>query len=466
MLPLLLACGYAAQCKDNVTIHGHIDHQLADTINIRYVPVSVKYKPVDHKARLENGNFSISFEVPDGYTSLTIINGMEGTELFVRPGTDLTLTLDAKNFDSTLHYEGAGKEIANYCAKCIVEKHSISEIDLKAQKLGTKELMEYRTSLTELINSEQDYVQKNGKDLPQDFKDYLLKAHQYEIYYTMHMYPMRQAMLKEKSMNNIKKEHYEVINDIPALFNDDYLTMPSYRAYLNNFYAMQVSAENARNGFTMEGDEWMDSVLARCYRNMPSRTAEYITGDRICGDISKGSIALAERRLVWYREHFPGSKFIPVLEEELEKRRFIGPGKPEIDFEITTPDGQKMKLSDLKGKVVYIDFWARHCAPCIGEMAAAKEVRDHFKNKPVAFVYVSVDEDDAVWRKSIKEFDIAGINTRLEKGKQSDLVDKYEAGAIPAHYLINKEGRFAKVDYVQRPKEKEALIAQIEKLLQ
>jgi peroxiredoxin len=175
-------------------------------------------------------------------------------------------------------------------------------------------------------------------------------------------------------------------------------------------------------------------------------------------------VGLIEKRYEEYRTHFPKSKNLPTLEDAISRMKKIAPGKSAIDFDITTPEGEHMKLSDLKGKVVYIDFWSRSCAPCVAEMPKARKIREHFKDKPVAFVYVSLD-DEVTWKEAINKFKVEGINTHLEKGRESELVTQYEAAAIPCYYLIDKSGKYADVNTVARPSETDNLISQIEGLL-
>ena len=462
ILTILIGCSGRSFSKDNVKIHGNISHQLADSIKISWSPPAARYQPIAYKAKLNKGDFAIAFNVPEGYTDLTIINGNEGTEILVQPGADLTLTINAANFDSTVHYEGHGKEIANYMAKCIVEKHSIGDVDLKAQKLSSKEIPEYRTGLKQLLESETGYLQTNGKDLPPDFIEYIKTAQQYEVWYTMHMYPWHRS----KGGKETPKESYAVIDDIPEAFDDKYINMLSYRAFLNNFFGMRISAGNARNNTTLPDNSWSDSVYAMSYRGMPPLSAEYIVGSRIYNSMQHTTLEQIEQQYALYKAHFPHSKNLPDLVEAISQKKMIGPGKPEVDFDITTPEGKHMKLSDLKGKVVYIDFWSRSCVPCIAEMSKAKKVREHFKDRPVAFVYVSEDENDGIWKKAINDFEIDAINTHLEKGKLSELVKTYKAEAIPCHYLIDKNGKFADVKAVEPAGEPEKLITQIEKLLE
>ncbi len=468
ILLLLTTHWISASAKDNFHLTGHIKNQLADTIKISYSPVCIVYKPVVYKAKLSDGDFSLGFSIPEGYTDLTIKIGNKETEIYGGPDADLTLTADAANFDSTVHYEGKGDAIANYLAKCVLEKHAIRNVNLHAQMLGTYEPEEYKSALKKLINEENEYIDKNAAGLPESFVSYIRKANQYEVWYTMFMYAWRHESIKQKttSVKDIPAELYAVTDAIPADFDDNLLPMLSYRVFLNNFYSSRVSGENARKKIKMEPGEWQDSVFAREYREMPPLTAEFLVGNQIYKSLPHSRISQIEHEFANYKEHFPSSKNIALLDEAIEQRKLTTPGKPEIDFDITTPDGTKMKLSDLKGKVVYIDFWSRGCVPCIGEMNGAKIVREHFAGKPVAFVYVSVDEDEATWKGAVNAFTADGINTHLENGRESEVVKKYEADGIPCHFIVGKDGRFAAVDHVVSPSDPDSLIAQIEQLLQ
>ena len=455
-----------ANAKDVVKIHGQIKNPLSDSVQIMYAFTSIAYKPIILGLRLgKDGSFKSEFEVKDKFTSVTISNGDQQTELLVQPGYDLALTLDGKNFDSTLHYQGKGMEVANYAAKCVLENHTSFAFTGQAQRLCSKELAEYKNAMQELQKKELEFLAANGSKLPPSIKEYYRLSIMYDTYSNMDNYPRIHEMYKQKS-NSIKEvpaENYEILNDIPEAFNDAYLPISAYTHYLNNFYALHLSREVAIN----KNADWnlSDSEQALSYRYMPPQSAEFHVGQQILYAVKNNPVEKVKQQLAVYKTHFPKSKNIPMLEDAIALKTRMGPGKNAIDFDITTPEGQKMKLSDLKGKVVYIDFWSRSCVPCIGEMPDAKKVRAHFADKPVAFVYISLDKDVSVWEKAIKDYEVDGINTHLDKDFQSELAKQYGVAGIPSYFLIDKEGKFADVKSVERPGSPEKLIAQIETLL-
>ena len=99
--------------------------------------------------------------------------------------------------------------------------------------------------------------------------------------------------------------------------------------------------------------------------------------------------------------------------------------------------GEAVNLADLKGKVVFINFWATWCPPCIAEMPSINKLHQQFKdNKNVVFLMVDVDNN---LEKSIKfmknkKFDLNVFTPA------SQIPPNYLGGSIPTTLIINKKG--------------------------
>ncbi|MTG98972.1 MULTISPECIES: TlpA family protein disulfide reductase [Myroides] len=63
------------------------------------------------------------------------------------------------------------------------------------------------------------------------------------------------------------------------------------------------------------------------------------------------------------------------------------------DITIVDADGNKIKLSSLKGKVLFVNFWATWCPPCIKEMPSIQSLKEKFKKEDIAFIMIDVDGD-------------------------------------------------------------------------
>jgi len=138
----------------------------------------------------------------------------------------------------------------------------------------------------------------------------------------------------------------------------------------------------------------------------------------------------------------------------------VGDMAPE--WELEDSNGNVVKLKDLRGSVVVMDFWATWCGPCKKAMPGVQKLHDHFKGKPVKVFGVNSWEDDpdkAVKFMKDKEYTY-GLLLRGD-----EVASQYKVTGIPTFYVIGKDGKILHHTVGYDPEAETKLMELIEKEL-
>lgn len=119
-------------------------------------------------------------------------------------------------------------------------------------------------------------------------------------------------------------------------------------------------------------------------------------------------------------------------------------------------------LEKHKGKVIYIDFWATWCNPCINEIDNSVNLKKHFKDKQVAFIYFSIDKKARNWRKGIKKLklDKDFEHYYLQEDARDFARVFLKISSIPRYVIISPDGKIGVLD-AARPSQTEKIKKQI-----
>ena len=164
---------------------------------------------------------------------------------------------------------------------------------------------------------------------------------------------------------------------------------------------------------------------------------------------------IASMRLLNYHKSFYGSgvgrsgRFKDVRESVRLLIAFLagaslvfaaGPG-PQAKLNLKSMDGQRVRLSDYRGKVVVLNFWATWCAPCTAEIPMLVEMEKDYQAKGVVFIAASVDEGKS--KKSVPGFVSkyhVGFAVWLD-ATMDDLSRLRMGPAVPATAFLDQDGR-------------------------
>ncbi len=147
--------------------------------------------------------------------------------------------------------------------------------------------------------------------------------------------------------------------------------------------------------------------------------------------------AVAQR----FEKENPSPKIVQAYTGYIKRIKGISVGDVAPDFTLNSPEGQDITLSSLRGKYVLIDFWASWCGPCRMENPNVVKLYNKYKDKGFAIYGVSLDKEKAAWLAAIKKDNLTWTHGSDLKFWNSAVAQTYGVSAIPATYLLDKEGK-------------------------
>ena len=149
----------------------------------------------------------------------------------------------------------------------------------------------------------------------------------------------------------------------------------------------------------------------------------------------------------WYLQQKPAAEYVEQVESLYKATMALVAGSEAPEIELEDPAGNKVLLSSLRGKVLYIDFWATWCGPCQGEIPHMAKLAEKYKgNSKIALISISLDEDKAAWKAQIDEEKPIWAQYVLTEKGQKQVAEDYKITAIPRFCIIDAQGNIVNVN--------------------
>ncbi len=221
--------------------------------------------------------------------------------------------------------------------------------------------------------------------------------------------------------------------------HDSLLYLNEYRTFLKNYAKfMTVEAGIKRVTFNSIIDVYMTAFRGR--------VKDYLLFDGITKNFRKGTLdSIQQRNLLSYIKDI---RFHDSLLALLSKSSTIITEKSLLT-ELETPKGERLTWKDLlkkySGKIIYVDFWASWCGPCISEMPASAKLQHKFQKDSVEFIYISIDHDKQKWQSKMASLSLQSQNHFCMEYETS-FAKELGIPPIPRYMLIGKNGRVIAID--------------------
>jgi len=137
-------------------------------------------------------------------------------------------------------------------------------------------------------------------------------------------------------------------------------------------------------------------------------------------------------------------------------------GQSAPDFVLKSSAGDNLRLSEYRGDVVMVNFWATWCGPCRQEMPLLDDLYGRYQRVGFTLLGVNIDDDS---RRAMKMIDELGVNFPVLFDEGKDVSKLYAVEAMPVTILVDREGTVRHVHHGYKPGYEEKYLTEIRSLL-
>ncbi|TKT89410.1 TlpA family protein disulfide reductase [Dyadobacter frigoris] len=450
LLLLILTIYFGAACNKKesgqvkISVHAtglkNLKVQAFTSDMLSMEPVVISESVLD-----SSGNAVLEFKSDHPVLGFVKIGDLEASA-FSAPGDEFKIILDSLQKPQGIRYEGDEADVNDYIVKCWAVRLRLDKVNDKYYfQLEQDEFLTVKDSLQ--ANYERLYTLLKEKTTLDPELDKVLEIQQkMNITYFVHNY----VRSKYGSQNEIPESIKSIIDKVP----DDSLAlkykMSAYSLVVNAFLESRIYTPLFREykGLSPDSINGMMPALAVGKiekSDYPEFLKEFLFAKNVNNYLIFNGITPEVNSIyLKFKKTYEDEDYLSALKKSYDKWLAIGPGKPAPDFSADTPDGKKISLSDLKGKVVYMDVWATWCGPCKTELPFSRKIQKDFEgNDQVTFLYVSIDESIPDWHNMLKkDKDFVGIHVNQQQHQQPGAIwESYLMTGIPRYVLIDADGK-------------------------
>ncbi len=443
-LILIVLVVFIASCKQEekpqyTLLNGTVQNNTAETVFIRG-------NGFENRITIgENGTFADTLRInEDGFYDMYV--GRERTGIYLEKGKNLSVNLNADEFDETLKYSGDLANINNFLAA----KYLWNERNLDFKEVFSMDEESFLNQLnTNQKNIDSLYVAFKISD--NNFKTKLAEEDRYSRSIMLENFNDAHRYYSGDQNFKVSDTFYD---DLKNINYNDTLAYRNSTAYQNLLDAHFTRLANEEAIVTGNNNQTI-TYLKKVDKELPNGYAK----DKIMSTYLQFGLkpdASLDEAYSIYKNSSTNPENLAKITEHYNKLKTITEGSPSPTFNFENHKGGTTSLADLKGKYVYIDVWATWCGPCLREIPSLKEVEKDYENKNVQFVSISIDEakDYEKWKEMVNEKQLGGIQLMADNNWKSKFVEDYAIMGIPRFILIDPDGKIVSAD-APRPSDPE-----------
>lgn len=345
--------------------------------------------------------------------------------LYLSPGEDLEIYVNALNFSGSLYFRGSLGGVNSYLKEqevAVFFDRDYYALDETGFVDKMKELIDEKIKLLEAKNFDDSFTNLEKERI------------RYSVAEKVSFYPIYQKRMYPERNYQPGKVFADFLSSF-SLNDEELFGTKDYRSFLLNYVYLQGS-----RGYGT-GESYSDGI------------ADYILSTVKNPTIRNFLLTEIVYRHIWENNGLDGVDYLlSVFRRECTDRNKVAyingmvslwerllPGRPAPDFTVEDTEGKAVALKDFRGSYLYIVVWATWCVPCKNELPYLDFLNRHC-GKNVKFLTIAVDaSDQELWKSFLKQHPYAGIHTAA--GESSKFSEDYMIISVPRFILIDPEGK-------------------------
>ena len=288
-----------------------------------------------------------------------------------------------------------------------------------------------------------EFLQKNSNNLPGWFCDF----YENEIsYFSAHMKFFQYYYLKDRNLKGIPMPC-----DV-KIYNPEAVSSPIYWRFISDYLLLSDTVDDR-----LIGSPRLMAYYSKASHNINSllkgKVLEYFNV-YLLYDLYYRFDTRREFQLADSFRVASGFRLTPLQESYIDERRSesvkklgkledenrLKPGSEAPYFYLKDTAGVFHTLSDYRGKLIYLHFWATWCGPCLEEIPSLNKLAENLSGKPIEIINICLDDEYEKWETIIENEKLKGINLICVGSWAADLQEKYSVRGIPHYAIIDADG--------------------------